>query len=173
MLQSWKTLPWKRGGRPLDFTGKPDQSLGKCAVLWVSQKKFSTELTLAKFECGEKLERKQGSGRRVVKPPVSARRRLLRQSCDRVGGACEEAGIKVWSDQEFAWSPSLIKYRDKTKFCSCQTLQVLITHFQLKPYSTSSTSRMCQKKPNPPQVPKLRPVENFWGILKGWVCKGC
>ena len=39
---------------------------------------------LAKFECGKKLQRKPGSGRRVVKLPVSARRRLLLQSCDRV-----------------------------------------------------------------------------------------
>ena len=77
--------------------------------------------TLAKLEWGEKSE----SGRKVVKLPVSARRRLLRQSCDRVGGACEEAGIKVQNDQEFAstgWSPSLTKYMENTKSYSCQTL---------------------------------------------------
>ena len=51
-----------------------------------------------------------------------------------VSGASEEAGIKVRSDQEFAWtgwSPSLMKYMENTKFCSWQALQVLITHFQL------------------------------------------
>ena len=80
--------------------------------------------TLAKLECGEKSK----SGRKVVKLPVSARRRLLRQSCDRVGGACEEAGIKVQNDQEFAstgWGPSLTKYMEKTKTYSCQTLNSL------------------------------------------------
>ena len=76
-----------------------DQSLGKCAVvkhfvsLHIPGK--SVDNTLAKLECGEKLERKPESGRKVVKLPVSARGMLLRQSCDRVGGACEEAGIKV------------------------------------------------------------------------------
>ena len=82
-------VPWKRGGKPLDFNGKPDQSLGKRAVvkhfvsLGIPEKVLNRNLV--KFECGEKLERKPGSGRRVVKLPVSARRRLLRQSCDRVG----------------------------------------------------------------------------------------
>ena len=32
---------------------------------------------------------------------------------------------------------------------------------------------MCHKKQNPPHVPKLHPVEDFWGILKRLVCKGC
>ena len=47
--------------------------------------------------------------------------------------------------KECAWSPSLIVY-GKTKVCSCQTLQVLITHFRLEPCSTSSASRMCHNK---------------------------
>ena len=151
--------------------------LGNTLFLWVSQEK-SVDRTLAKLECGEKLERKPESGRKVDKLPVSARRSLLRQSCDRVGGASEEAGIKVRSDQEFAWtgwSPPLMKYMENTKFCSCQTLQVLITHFQLEPCSTSSSCRMCHKRQNPPHVPKIHPVrvDVFWAILKGLVCKGC
>ena len=97
---------------------------------------------------------------------------------DRLGGACEEAGIKVRTDQEFAWtgwSPSLMKYMENTKFFSCQTLQlqVLITHFQPEPCSMSPSCRMCHKKQNPPHVPKLRPVEDVFGLLKGSICKGC
>ena len=44
----------------------------------------SADRYLAKLECGEKLEKKPESGRKVFKLPVSAWR-LLRQSCDRLG----------------------------------------------------------------------------------------
>ena len=55
--------------RPLEFYWKPDKYFGKCAVVkhFVSlgiQEKILNR-ALAKFECGKKLQRKPGSGRRV------------------------------------------------------------------------------------------------------------
>ena len=60
---------------------------------------------------------------------------------------------------------------ENSKFCSCQTLQVLITHFQLEPCSTSSSCRMCHKKQNPPHVPKLHPVEDVWESYNSWFAR--
>ena len=122
-----------------------------------------------------KVRKEARKWKKSCQAPCFCQEELLRQSCDRLGGACEEASINVRSDQEFAWagwSPSLMKYMENTKFCSCQTLEVLITHFQLEPCSTSSSAcRMCHTKQNPPHVPKLHPVEDFLKSYKGWFAR--
>ena len=142
--------------------------------LWVSQKNFLTELlpslSVEKSQKGtcqkveEKLSRSlflPGGGFFNNHVTVSG---CLWGSW-RQNSRCSRVCLKPFIDE--------VHGQNEILFLPDPQLQVLITHFKMEPYSTSSTSRMCHKKQNPPQVPKLRPVEDFWGILKGLVCKGC
>ena len=123
----------------------------------------SANRTLAKLESVEKLEKEARKWKKSCQAPCFCQE----EASSTIVWPCRGCLWGSWHQSSkwsrVAWSPSLMKYMDKAKFCSCQTLQVLITHFQLQPCSASSISRRCHKKQNPPHVPKLRPGKKFWG----------
>ena len=150
----------------IGFTAKLDQSFGKCAVvkhfdsLGIQGK--SVGRTLAKLECGEKLE-----GTRKWKKSCQAPCFCQEEDPSTIMWPCWGCLWDSWHQSSkwsrvawTGWSPSLMKYMENIKSCSCQTLQVLIPHFQLEPCSMSSSCCMHHKKQNPPHMspnPKLHP----------------
>ena len=66
-----------------------------------------------------------------------------------------------------------MKYMENTKFLFLPDFASAHYALPTRALFDESSCRMCNKKQNPPHVPKLHPVEDVFGIFKGLVCKGC
>ena len=162
----------------IGFTAKPDQSLGKCAVvkhfvsLGIPTRRKKCWQNFGQVRVWRKVRKEASKWKKSCQAPCFCQEEASSTIMWPCRGACEEAGIKVRSDQEFAWtgwSHSLMKYMENTKFCSCQTLQVLIRHFQLEPCSTTSSCRMCmpqEAKPSMAICPQTPTSGGYFGNPK-------
>lgn len=305
MLAVMEGLSLVERRKTIELYWKANKTLGKAAVvkhfvsLGVPQQ--TVYRLLAKLERGQTVERKPGSGRPAAKLPPAARRRVVKQACDKKGVSVrklagkfgvsksyvhktlKEAGVKHFKRQSAPhWTPELeerqkkclrklnrtfcqpsspveivmddesyfvykndktpgndgyhtqdkentppsVKYKTKKKFEPKLLVWVAISerghsdvYFRksglavngevyrqhcirdrLKPFiqevhgndeiifwpdlASSHYARATlqlldeleipyvPRDANPPNVPKLRPVEDFWGILKGLVYRG-
>ena len=131
---------------------------------------------LKRFQGRKTAERKSGSGKTPIKMPPAAKKRLARAAADKtrvsqrkqaskysvsqpyICRVLKKQGVKYYKkDKAPHWTPAM----DTRQGRCCRKITRVFLFFAFVP-----------KVDNPPSVPKLCPIEDFWGVFKQAVAVG-